>query len=49
MGEAIIISLIVLAWYCVKAYRINPAKPDWNKAFVITLFWPLSLLMKRYR
>lgn len=49
MGSAIIISLVVLTWYCVKACRENPARPDWNKAFVTAIFWPLSLLIKRYR
>lgn len=49
MANALIISLFILAWYCVKAYRTNPERPDWNKAFVTALFWPLSLLMRRYR
>jgi len=45
----LIISLLVLIWYCVKAVRENPEHPDWNKALVTALFWPLSLLMRRYR
>lgn len=49
MGLAIFISLIIFACYGAKAYRRNPERPDWNKAIVATLFWPLSLLMKRYR
>ncbi len=42
------ISGIVLCWYCVKAVRVNPEKPNWSKAIVATLFWPLSLFMRRY-
>jgi hypothetical protein len=48
MAIAWIISGIVLLWYCVKAVRANPEKPNWNKAIVSTLFWPLSLFIKRY-
>jgi hypothetical protein len=36
MAIAIIIWLLILAWYCAKAYRINPERPDLNKAFVIS-------------
>jgi hypothetical protein len=49
MAIAISISLVVLIWYCVKELRKNPERPNWNKAIVTTLFWPLSLLMKRNR
>lgn len=49
MGAAIFISLVILAWYCIKAYHKNPQRPNWSKAIVTALFWPLSLLMKRYR
>lgn len=43
MASALIISGIVLLWYCMKAVKANPEKPDWNKAIIATLFWPLSL------
>nr|WP_295927583.1 hypothetical protein [uncultured Dyadobacter sp.] len=49
MAAAILISLFILTWYCIKAYRKNPERPDWNKALLTAIFWPLSLLMKRYR
>lgn len=49
MAGALTISLLILTWYCVKAYRKNPERPDWNKALLTAIFWPLSLLMKRYR
>lgn len=49
MAIALIISLFVLTWYCMKAVRKNPERPDWNKALVTALFWPLSLLLRRYR
>ncbi|GGM96866.1 hypothetical protein GCM10010967_33260 [Dyadobacter beijingensis] len=49
MAFAITISLIILVWYCAKAVRENPERPNWNKAIVTALFWPLSLFMKRYR
>jgi hypothetical protein len=49
MAGALTISLFILAWYCVKAYRKNPERPDWNKALVTAILWPVSLLMKRYR
>lgn len=49
MAVVLIISLFVLIWYCMKAVRENPERPDWNKALVTALFWPLSLLLRRYR
>ena len=49
MAAALIISLFILTWYCVKAWRENPERPNWNKALVTAIFWPLSLLVKRYR
>lgn len=49
MAIAIFVSLVVLAWYCTKAYQANPARPNWHRAIVKAALWPLSLLMKRYR
>ncbi|MBO9617126.1 MAG: hypothetical protein J7619_30850 [Dyadobacter sp.] len=49
MAGALIISLFILTWYCVKACRENPERPNWSKAIVTAIFWPLSLLMRRYR
>jgi hypothetical protein len=47
MTAALIISAIVLVWYCVKAVKANPQKPNWARAIVTAAFWPLSLLTKR--
>lgn len=49
MSLAIAVSLFILAWYCMKAVRENPERPNWSKALVTAIFWPLSLLMRRYR
>lgn len=43
MGIAWFISGVVLLYYCGKALE-SPGKPNWNKAIVSTLFWPLSIL-----
>ncbi|MFD1140361.1 hypothetical protein ACFQ4C_04545 [Larkinella insperata] len=43
MALAWIISGVVLAYYCGKALRA-PGKPNWNKAIVSTIFWPLSIV-----
>ncbi|WP_192579150.1 hypothetical protein [Dyadobacter aurulentus] len=47
MAVALILAGILLIWYCVKAVRANPEKPDWTRAIVTAAFWPLSLLTKR--
>lgn len=49
MASALVLTGIILLWYCLKAYKVNPDKPNWNKAIAATLFWPLSVFMKRYR
>ncbi|WP_460673871.1 hypothetical protein [Larkinella ripae] len=43
MALAWFISIVILAYYCGKALR-TPGKPNWNKAIVSALFWPLSIL-----
>jgi divalent metal cation (Fe/Co/Zn/Cd) transporter len=48
MALALIISGIVVLWYCVKAVQKNPEKPNWTKAFAAAALWPFSLFMKRY-
>lgn len=42
MKTAIIISGIVLLWYCVKELRSS--RPNWPRAINRAIFWPLSLL-----
>lgn len=42
MKTALIISGIVLLWYCVKELRNN--RPNWSRALNMAIFWPLSLL-----
>ncbi|WP_460636302.1 hypothetical protein [Larkinella harenae] len=43
MAIAWLISGVVLAYYSMKALRA-PGKPNWNKAIVSTIFWPLSII-----
>lgn len=49
MAIAWLISGIVLVWYCLKALRANPNKPNWNKAIAAAILWPFSLFMERYK
>lgn len=49
MAIAWIIAGVALAWYCAKALKANPTKPNWSKAFSAALLWPFSLFMKRYQ
>ena len=43
MAIALILSGIILLWYCAKALR-TPGKPNWNKAIVSAAFWPFSII-----
>jgi len=45
MGIAWCIAGIVLLWYCVRVIRQNPEHPNSARAFVLALFWPLSLFL----
>jgi hypothetical protein len=49
MAFAWILSGVIMLWYCVKAVKANPDRPNWSKAIVTALLWPLSLFMRRYR
>lgn len=49
MASALIILGVLLLWYCMKAVRKNPENPNWSKAIITALLWPISLFMKRYR
>jgi hypothetical protein len=42
MITALIISGIILFWYCVKELRNS--EPNWPKAINMAIFWPLSLI-----
>jgi hypothetical protein len=41
MKTALIISGIVLLWYCINEAR--KSEPNWPRAINSALFWPLSL------
>ncbi len=42
MKAALIISGILLLWYCVKEMRNS--QPNWSRAINMAIFWPFSLL-----
>ena len=43
MASALILSGIILLYYCVKESR--KSKPNWPKAINATIFWPLNLVV----
>ncbi|WP_179830190.1 hypothetical protein [Spirosoma fluviale] len=49
MATAWFLWSIVLAWYVFRAVRVNPDKPNWNKAIAAAALWPFSLFMNRYK
>ena len=46
MVTALIISGIVLLWYCAKELRNS--EPNWPKAFNAAFFWPLPVLFNLF-
>lgn len=44
MKTALLISGIILLWYCVKELRNS--QPNWSRAINMAIFWPLSLFFK---
>lgn len=42
MKTALLISAIILLWYCAKELR--KSQPNWPRAINMAIFWPLSLL-----
>jgi hypothetical protein len=47
MTSALIILGLLLIYYGAKAVKENPDNPNWSRAIVTALFWPLSLFFKR--
>lgn len=47
MAGAWTIAIIVLLWYCVEESR--KSKPNWARAFVAAIFWPITPFLRRYR
>ena len=48
MKNVWIILCLLLIWYGTRAVRENPIKPNWSKALVAVLFWPLSLFFIKW-
>ena len=42
MKTALLISGVILLWYCVKEWRNS--QPNWTRAINMAIFWPFSLL-----
>lgn len=47
MAIAWTLSGIVLLYYCVKTLQ-KPGKPNWNKAFTLSILWPLPQLLSLF-
>jgi Na+-transporting methylmalonyl-CoA/oxaloacetate decarboxylase gamma subunit len=44
MALAIFLSILIFAWYGMK--EASKSKPNWNKALVSAMMWPLTLFYK---
>lgn len=48
MGNAWIITVLILMWYGIRAVRENPDKPNWSKVLVAVLSWPFSIFFTKW-